>query len=371
MKAVGIICEYNPMHNGHIYHIKKVRELYPDYVIVLLMSGNFTQRGDASLIDKWKKCEIALNYVDLVIELPFVYATQAADIFTSMGCEILKHLGISAFVFGSESNDIEMLKRMVLIQDSPEYQMRVKNNLALGKNYPTSMSLALEDLGGMAISKSNDLLGLGYVRGFRDTNIEVRTIKRTNDYNDECLTGKITSATSIRKALRNGVSVCDYVPSVTYDNLNNLHFMDDYFDLLKYKIISDDDLSKYLGVDEGIEGRIKKVILETNNLDDLIKMVKSKRYTYVKLNRMFLHILCGFTKSEALETRRLEYIRVLGFNLRGQEYLKSIKDYSNIPILTKYENGFKALDIEKRVCAIYHIKEDDVLDEYKHKVIIR
>ena len=333
------------MHNGHIYHIQKVRELYPDYVIVLLMSGNFTQRGDASLIDKWKKCEIALNYVDLVVELPFVYATQAADIFTSMGCEILKHLGISAFVFGSESNDIEMLKRMVLLQDSPEYQIRVKNYLAQGKNYPTSMSLALDDLGG----------------------IEVRTIKRTNDYNDEGLVGKITSATSIRKALRNGVSVCDYVPSVTYDNLNNLHFMDDYFDLLKYKIISDDDLSKYLGVDEGIEGRIKKVILEANNLDDLIK----KRYTYVKLNRMFLHILCGFTKSEALQTRRLEYIRVLGFNLRGKEYLKSIKDYSNIPILTKYEKGFKALDIEKRVCAIYHIKEDDVLDEYKHKVIIR
>ena len=370
LKAVGIICEYNPMHNGHLYHIKKVKELYPDYAIILVMSGNFTQRGDVSLIDKWKKCDVALNYVDLVVELPFVYATQAADIFTKMSCEILKSLNVSAFVFGSESNDVEMLKQMVLIQQSADYQVKVRDYLDKGFNYPTSMSLALKDLGGTLMNKSNDLLGLGYVRGLQNSNIEVKTIKRTNDYNSLNLTKKITSARSIRQALREGVDIKDYVPSIVYDNLKNMHFNDDYFDYLRYKIITDDDLSKYLGVDEGIEGKIKGEVLKANNLDDLIKRVKSKRYTYAKISRMFLHILCGFTKDEAKKTRSLEYIRVLGFNDKGQKYLKEVRDKCDIPILVKYEKGYLALDIERRVSLVYHIKEDDVIDEYKHKVII-
>ena len=129
MKSVGIICEYNPFHNGHLYHIKKVKELYPNYVVIAVVNGNFTQRGDISLIDKWTKADIALNYVDLVIELPFVFGTQAADIFTKSGCDILKALDVDAFVFGSESADLEKLNEIVKVQESAEYSNIIKTYL--------------------------------------------------------------------------------------------------------------------------------------------------------------------------------------------------------------------------------------------------
>ena len=132
MKSVGIICEYNPFHNGHLYHIKKIKEMYPEYVIVCVMNGNFTQRGDFSLTDKYEKTMVALNYVDLVIELPFVFGTQSADIFTKGSADILNKLGVDAFVFGSESNDINKLKNIVQIQNSLEYNKKIKDYLDQG-----------------------------------------------------------------------------------------------------------------------------------------------------------------------------------------------------------------------------------------------
>ena len=367
MKSVGIICEYNPFHNGHLYHINKVKELFPDYVIVAVIGGNFTQRGDVSLIDKWKKTEIALNYVDLVIELPFVFGTQAADIFTKGSTDILRALGVDAFVFGSESADIDKLRKIVKIQESKKYNDKIKEYLNLGLNYPTSLARALKDLGIILENNPNDLLGIGYIRGLED--IDIRCIKRTNDYHDLNLK-KISSATSIREALRNGKDVKEYVPDVCYKYLNDLHFLDDYFDLLKYKIISTDDLSIYQTVDEGIENRLKKNILKAKNIEELIGLVKSKRYTYNKIKRMLLHILCGFTKEEAKRCTEIKYIRVLGFNNKGRKFLNKIKKECTLPIIAGYDDSFEAMRIENRVNNIYNIKKDDFLEEYKHKPII-
>ncbi len=371
MKSVGIICEYNPFHNGHLYHINKVKELFPDYTIVLVLGGNFTQRGDFSLLDKWTKTEIALNYVDLVIELPFVFATQSADIFAKGAISILKNLNVSALVFGSECDDINLLKSIVDLQETDKYNLLVKKYLDNGYNYPTSLSKAIYDLNKITIDKPNDLLGLEYIRNLKGTNIKGVTIKRTNDYHDDNLDNKISSATSIRKALLNGDDVKNFVPSYTYDKLDNLHFFDDYFDLLKYKIISDNDLSRYQTVDEGIENRLKKCINDSKNLDQFISNVKTKRYTYNKIQRMLLHILCGFTKEEARKFKNLEYIRVLGFNDKGKNYIKKVKEVCPLPIITNYSNKFDMLDLELRVSNIYNIKEkDDSFSEYKHKPII-
>lgn len=368
MKSVGIICEYNPFHNGHLYHIKKVKELYPDYVIVAVINGNFTQRGDVSLTDKWKKTEVALNYVDLVIELPFVFGTQAADIFTKGSTDILNALKVDAFVFGSESSDIDKLKNIVKIQESTKYNEKIKHYLDEGFNYPTSLAKALKDLGITLENNPNDLLGIGYIRNFKGN--EIKLIKRTNDYHELKLK-KISSATSIREALTKGIDIKDFVPKESYKSLNDLHFLDDYFDLLKYKIISTDDLSVYQTVDEGIENKIKKNILKVHNTEELINLVKSKRYTYNKIKRMLLHILCGFTKKEAQRCMELQYIRVLGFNDQGRKYLNKIKKECTLPIITKYDDKFEMIRIENRVSNIYNIKKDDFLEEYKHKPIIR
>lgn len=368
MKSVGIICEYNPFHYGHLYHINKIKKMFPDYVIIAVINGNFTQRGDVSIIDKWKKTEIALNYVDLVIELPFVFGTQAADIFTKAGCDILKALDVSAFVFGSESDDIEYLKKICTIQRSEEYGLHIKKYLDMGFNYPSSLAKALKDFGISLENNPNDLLGIGYIRNL--DGVDIRTIKRTNDYHSLNLS-KISSASSIREALKNNKDVSDYVPSVCFDKLNDLHFFDDYFDLLKYKIISTDDLSIYQTVDEGIENKIKRNILKAHNIDELINLVKSKRYTYNKLKRMFLHILCSFTKEEAKRCENIEYIRVLGFNSKGQKYLSEVKKKCALPIISGYDSKYEALSIESRVTNIYNIKKDGFLEEYKHKPIIR
>ena len=367
MKSVGIICEYNPFHYGHLYHINKVKEMFPGYVIIAVINGNFTQRGDVSIIDKWEKTKVALNYVDLVIELPFVFGTQSADIFTKGSSDILKALKVDAFVFGSESNDIDKLKRIVQIQESNEYNIKTKNYMKQGFNYPTSLSLALKDFNIVLEDNPNDLLGIGYIRNLEGVN--TLSIKRTNDYHSLEL-NKIASATGIREALRNGEDIKNYVPLESYECLSDLHFFDDYFELLKYKIICSDDLSIYQTVDEGIENKIRKVILKANNIEELISLVKSKRYTYNKLKRMFLHILCSFTKEEAKKCVNIEYIRVLGFNDKGKKYLNYIKKECELPILSNYDDSYEMMRIENRVSNIYNIKKDDFLEEYKHKPII-
>ena len=298
MRSVGIICEYNPFHNGHIYHIDMVKKLYPNHLIVLILSGNFTQRGDVSLINKWKKTEIALKYVDLVIELPFVFASQSADLFAKGSADILKALSVDAVVFGSECNDINKLKNLVSYTKTNEYDILVKKYLDDGFNYPTSLSKALKTISGEMVETSNDLLGFSYVKELIDTEIELKTIKRTNNYLDKNLKSEITSATSIREALKKGINIKKYVPTSCYKYLKNVKFLDDYFDLIKYKIISE-DIAKYQTVDEGIENRLKKVIGGVNNIDELIDKVKTKRYTYNRIKRMIVHILTGFTKEQA------------------------------------------------------------------------
>ncbi len=374
MKSVGIICEYNPFHNGHIYHINQVKQLFPDSVIVLIMSGNFTQRGDVSLIDKWTKTNIALNYVDLVIELPFVFSTASADIFAYGAINILKNLNVDALVFGTETLSAPKLEEIAKTQKQKKFDKLVKKYLDEGLNYPTSLSKAVYDLTNIKIDKPNDLLGLSYVKELINTDIKPITIQRTNDFHSKNLDGQISSASSIREALKNGQSVKKYVPKETYKALKNIHFNEDYFPYLKYKIISEiNDLAKYVNVDEGLENRLKKYIYEANSLDDLINKMKTKRYTYNKLKRMFTYILCGFTKAENMKT--LEYIRVLGFNKKGQSYLKKVKNASSLPIITTYKNQYKLLEIEMKTSYVYYLNEKDKVDltlmEYKHKPIIK
>ena len=373
--AVGIICEYNPFHNGHVYHIKKIKELYPNDPIILVMSGNFTQRGEVSLLDKWAKTKIALNYVDLVVELPFIFSVQAADVFAKAAVTILKNLKVDKIIFGTESLDSEKLNEIAEIQKQKKYNTLVKEYLDKGYNYPTSMSKAVYDLSKIKIENPNDLLGLSYVKNL-DSTIKAITIKRTNDFHSKDLTNKITSATSIRLALKNKKNIKKYVPKETYENLKKLHFNDDYFKFLKYKIISEiDNLNTYLNVDEGIENRIKKYIFEATDLQQLISKIKTKRYTYNKINRMLTSILCGLTKEMANKYKNPEYIRILGFNKNGSSYLKKIKKDCKLPIITKFTNKYETLNLELKTTYIYNLNEKDKIDltlmEYKNKPIIK
>ena len=378
MKATGIICEYNPFHNGHLYHLNEAKKLNPDSIIIAVMSGNFMQRGECAIINKWDRTKVALNQgADLVIELPFTFASQGADIFSKGSIEILKHLQADFLVFGSENNNLEHLKKLADIQlNNKDYNNLVKTYLKEGINFPTALSKALEALSTSTVTTPNDILGLSYIREIikQEANITPLTVQRTNDYHSLEIDNNIVSASSIRKALKDGLEVSHTVPKITNKYLqDNLYFIDNYFSFLKYKIITSKDLSIYQTVDEGIEGRLKKEIIKARNLEDYIKAIKTKRYTYNKIRRMLTHILCDFTKEEAKENKDVNYIRVLGLNKKGQEYLNEIKHDLEVPLLTTFDKNL--LQIELRVTSVYASileEENKILEiekEYKTKVI--
>lgn len=370
MDKIGIICEYNPFHNGHIYHLNKIKEKFPDSFITLILSSSFTERGEFSFLTKWDKTRIALKYkVDLVIELPFLFATQSADVFSESAISILEALEMDYLVFGSESDDIDVLKNLAsTILYNKEYDLLVKKFLDLGNNYPSSISKALYSLTNIKIKDSNDLLGLSYIKTIMLNNFKIKplTIKRTNTYLSQVPTSNIASATSIRTSYLKGEDITNYIPKETKDYLTiSKGYLTNYFKLLKYTLITEiNDLDNYLDVSEGIEFRIKKVIFKVNSYEELLENVKSKRYTYNRLNRMFLHILMHLKKEEA--KKDINYIRVLGFNQKGRLYLKNIKNKLMVPIITNYKdiNDF-VLKLELKVTSIYLeiIERPDLIKE--------
>lgn len=374
--AVGIICEYNPMHNGHIYHLEKVKEMFKDTPIVLVLSGNYTERGGVSILDKWSKTELAIKYgVNLVIELPFSFATQSADFFSYGAVTLLEKLKVDYLVFGSETDDLDTLYTISKCQvENSEFDTLVKMYSKFGENYPTSVSKAVYDLTGKKVDTPNDLLGVSYIKTIIKNNYNIKPIiiKRENNYHSKEI-NNITSSTAIRDALKNNIDVKESVPTEVYKTLNNstLHFIDDYFSLLKYKIITEKDLSIYQTVEEGIDNLLKKEIVNVNNYDELIKRIKSKRYTYNKISRMLLHILIGFTKEDAKKFNDIEYIRILGFDNIGRSYLNSIKKDVDIPILSKYKRDYKQLQLELKSTCIYSIINNEdylIKKEYQNNL---
>ena len=378
MDRIGIICEYNPFHNGHIYHLNKIKEMYPDSIIVLVMSGNFTQRGIPSVIDKWDKTEIALKYgVDLVVELPFVYATQGADIFAKGAIAILKELKVEKIVFGSESDNITNLVELAKIQLSNEYQEEVKKYIDT-ENYPTALNKAFEKFGKVGVNNPNDLLALSYIREIIRQNADITPISilRTNDYHSLEL-DEISSATSIRNAIINKQDISKSIPSETKEKINDRVFLlEDYFKYLKYKVMFEQDIEKYQTVPLGLGNKIKDSIINSNSWDEAVNNIKTKHFTYNRINRMLIHILCDFTKELADSFDNIEYIRILGFNDKGRNYLNSIKKEVELPIITTFSKGnSKMLDYEQTTSNIYSciLPQNEINDylkkEYQNLII--
>ena len=370
MKSIGIIAEYNPFTNGHLYHLNTIKDMYPEHTIILVMNGHFTERGDVSVINKWKRTEIALRLgVDLVVELPFPFATQSADFFAYGAITILEKLKVEKIIFGSESDNIEDLEIIAKTQiNNDDLDKLVKVYSKLGYNYPTALSESIYDLTKKKISTPNDLLGVSYIKTIikNHYNIKYEVIKRTNDYHNG-----IDSATSIRKKLKNEDDVQKLIPSIELKYINNLHYIDNYFDILKYKIITENDLSIYQTVDEGIDKLLKKEINNANNIEDFIKLIKSKRYTYNKITRMLNHILCNFPKEKAKKFKEVKYIRILGLNKKGKNYLNTIKKDTKIPIISKIlREKDEMLEFELETTKIYDIISNDNLLKKECKKII-
>ena len=303
-----------------------------------------------------------------MIELPFPYATQSADIFAKGALKILNFLQIDTLIFGSESNDINKLKKLASTQlNNKKYDEKVKTYLNQGINYPTAMSNSLKDILGYTTSSPNDLLGISYIKEIIRNNYKINTvsIKRTIDYHSKIASKKIASATLIRTLIREKKDITDYF----YQNLS----LESYFPYIKYKIITSKNLAIYKTVDEGIENRINKVINSVNSWKELVEKIKNKRYTYNKVNRMLIHILTNFTKNES-NNLNIDYIRVLGFSQKGRLYLNQIKKDLKVPLITNYKpNLSPLLDIEFRVAKIYSLplNKNIIEKEYKQPPIYK
>lgn len=361
MEVIGIICEYNPFHNGHLYHIKKIKELYPNSLIILVLNGYFLERGEISILSKEAKTKIALAHgIDIILELPVIYGTQSADTFASVALKILNNFHVNKIIFGSESNEIEKIKEIASKQLDEEYNKLVKEYLDNGLNYPTALAKALNiDFEFLP----NDLLGISYTKAIiqNNYNIEPITIKRTSAYHDTSSNDHIVSASNIREKIKNNEDISKYIPINIKDFINNTNY-DNYFRLLKYKINTDNDLNEYLDVDEGIEYRLLEYINKSKNIDEFINNIKTKRYTYNKLNRMFIHILLSFLKTDNVD---IEYIKILGFNSNGKKYLNSIKE--NLEISTNINKDSIQYKYELKASIIYDLINNTNTYEFEQR----
>ena len=372
MASVGIIAEYNPFHNGHLYQIEKIKKKYPEDTIIIAMSGNFTQRGEPAIIDKWNRTRLAIeNGADLVIEIPYAFTTQSADYYSYAGITLLENLKVEKLIFGSESNNIEDITEIAKAQlEEKDFDKLVKIYSKFGYNYPTSLSLTLKDLTGKEIKTPNDILGITYIKTIIKNKYKIKpiAIQRTNEYHNKDLTGTISSATSIRENLDNLENIKETIPKTTYKTLTKetIHKKEDYFNFLKYKIITEENLEKYHLVEKDLAVKLKKEIQNSTNYEELIQKVKSKHQTYSKISRALLHILCNYTKEEAKENTKIKYIRLLGFNDTGRKYLNKHKKDISLPIISKITKEKESmLELELNTTKIYTLPYKDSKEEYK------
>ena len=354
-KAVGIVVEYNPFHNGHKYHCLKARE-HGDLVIAV-MSGDYVQRGEPALINRWDRAELALrNGVDIVVELPVFYSTQSAEIFSRGAVGLLDLMGVEKIVFGSESGDVQSLKERAELEEMNEFKEELKKQLKDGNSYPTAYSNSLRKLNKGIDLNSNDILGVEYIKAlkFWESDIEPVAIKREKSgYYSEGIEDGISSATGIRKKLEQGEEIKDVVPLTTYDILkealekNRFAKLKDFYPFIRHKILLEKYNLKYIqDIEDGYENRLYEAAFKCIDFEEFFKEIQSKRFTIGRTQRILIHILLGIKKSDVESVKNnVPYVRVLGFTKDGQNYLKFLKE-KDIEILTTLKNIQRILSEE-------------------------
>ena len=366
--VLAVIAEYNPFHNGHVYHLNKSKTLTNSNYSIAIISGNFTQRGNTSLVDKWSKANMALsNGFDLVIELPTIYATSSAENFAYGAIKILNSLNIVDYIsFGSECPDIFLLDKFssVLADEPKEYKKLLSMELAKGISYPKAREkalishLKLSKRTSSIISSPNNILAIEYLKSLKllKSDMSPIAIKRIEaEYNDQNLKGEISSATSIRNAILNGElsnianTVSDSSFDILKENFDKGHIIPDisFFDnIILYNLRSMEvsDLLNIPDVSEGLEFSIKKAANSCNTVEELINIVSSKRYTRTRIQRILIYVLLGITKKDiALSKRTSPYVRILGFNDNGKALISKInKLNSKINIITSVKKFYES-----------------------------
>lgn len=347
--VVAIIGEYNPFHNGHAYHIQKTKQLTnADYVIAII-SGNFVQRGNVSLIDKWSKADMALlNGVDLVIELPTIYSISSAENFANGAIKILNSLKIvDTLSFGSEFCDLDVLEEIaeVLINEPSEFKTLLEHELSKGLSFPkareNALLMYLNDIRKYAniLSSPNNILAIEYLKALKKTKSSIKplAIKRINvGYNELETKNNFASATAIRQKIIDNTpaGISKLMPAssykVLYNSIKKGHYVKDisaYEKEILYSLrrMYSDEIADLPDVTEGLENSIQDAADSCNTLNEFMNIVKSKRYTSTRIQRILLYALLGITKEDMKTSNKITpYVRILGMNNKGKELLSLI-----------------------------------------------
>lgn len=348
--VLGIISEYNPFHNGHLYHLNESKKITNSDYSIAIMSGNFTQRGEVSIVDKWSRTKMAIESgIDLVIELPTLYSISSAENFALGAIKILDALDVVDFVsFGSECNDISVLNDIanVLYNEPSEYRTLLTHELSKGVSFPKAREKALmmylNDVRRFAnvLSSPNNILGIEYLKALRKqrSSIEPVTIKREgSNYNDTTISNssKYASATAIRNAcLSQNSNLQNVMPQSSYNILKenikrgnivtNLSAYDKEI-LYTLRKMSTSEIANLPDVSEGLEFAIKSAANSCNSVIELLTMVDSKRYTKTRIQRILLYAILGITKKDMqISKSTTPYVRILGLNAKGKEIISEV-----------------------------------------------
>ena len=379
MKATGIVVEYNPFHNGHKLHLLEAKK--NSELVIAVMSGNFLQRGEPGIYDKWTRAEMALeNGVDIVVELPVFYANQSAEIFSFGAVDILEKLGIETLVFGSESKNLEKLLKIAEFQIEKKELLdeKVKEYIKDGVSYPNAMNKVLkEHLGELGVLQSNDILGLEYIKAIKKlkSSIKVNMIKREGvGYHDDKIVGDIASATLIREKIKNnkGKNVEELMPRESYNLLGKPIFLEDYYELIRYEIINNfENLKNISDMEQGLENRIYKMAIKYRDFKEFYNNLMTKRYTNGRIQRILTHILLGVDRKIIERTKKgISYVKILGFSKQGAKYLKENKENFGIKLLSGLKNVSLILDEEERELLNFEIKCDriyNIINPYEER----
>ncbi len=393
---LGLITEYNPFHNGHILHIKKSKEKTKEDNVIVVMSGNFTQRGEPAIMDKFLRAKIALlNGADIVIELPTYFATSSAEFFAIGAIDLLNKTGVvNKICFGAEDEDLSKFLNIakILANETEEFKNILNINLKKGLTFPKARLNALsyilkEDLD--YLKQPNNILVLEYLKAIIKLNANITPFAIKREYapfHSTDIFGNIASATALRKAFYNNTkSIYNCIPQNSIyliQNIKNIPYLNDYSPILSYilKTANIDYLKNISEMQEGLENKILKnanILLISN----LINAIQSKRYTETKLQRLILNIIIQKTKEDDIffKNNLNSYIKVLGFKKASSYILKKMHKEAKVPIILNLKNAKNILDNKSlkylnrdiKTNDIYHIKNNKPINyEYLQPLVI-
>ncbi len=404
MKTIGIVCELNPLHSGHKYLLDMARKRFNADYIILVMSGDYTQRGVPSIVSKEIRTRMALMAgADAVFELPVQYATASAEYFASGAISLLNSLGcVDHILFGTENGDIEEIQKIAsILNDEPdEYKKELQKGLKRGLNFASARDAALKKLitigNSTTLIGSNNILGIEYCRALMESKSSITplTIQREGaDYNSDDLTGAYASASAIRKLLETTYPddtyrsiLKDYIPEDVLTLLLSqkaYNRLDNYSDYLHYKLLSErgEGFTSYADIHRDLSDKIIKFLPKYTTISEFTDLLKSKDLTYTRIQRSLLHILLGI-KQETLDSLKQDnypvYLRLLGFRKESSHLLAVIRESANTTVISRMSDTFKIEDkkqkelLDQDVLAsdIYHLIIPDSKNEYQKPVTI-